>query len=201
MWNSVSCIIVLAVFVAARKVQGKVAAADGENIATPILIDDLCLGVRCASPPDFCKIVYPSDPKNGICCPLYDCRHPPNPCDGHECPYGKCVVKYGQPTCPCPLCTFKCQPVCGKTSSEQYRTFRNMCELKRAACVQNKHVQFVSYGPCPNHFSPCFMKDPCWNIACPDIACPHPILSKRSVANAKRTRADCCPSCDYHILT
>ncbi|KAL5014741.1 hypothetical protein ScPMuIL_009011 [Solemya velum] len=78
------------------------------------------------------------------------------PCDDFDCPNDamECVVnRAGKPKCKCPSCRGVAkEQVCGKIGKKR-QTFKNLCELKRKACTQNKSYELLYDGRCTDDAS------------------------------------------------
>ena len=61
-------------------------------------------------------------------------------------PYSRCVVTNGTAQCVCPKdCPDSNQTVCGSDR----KNYNNECDLKKAACSDNKRLFVIRRGKCP----------------------------------------------------
>ncbi|GBN68552.1 Agrin, partial [Araneus ventricosus] len=72
------------------------------------------------------------------------------PCHNYVCSFGAmCVLQNGRPSCECPTCPERFEPVCGSDGM----SYTNECKMKREACEQRKEISIAYMGLCSKfHF-------------------------------------------------
>ncbi|XP_060914533.1 agrin isoform X9 [Labrus mixtus] len=118
---------------------------------------NICLILLATSTLGFAVLLFLNNYKP----PHFTPAQPPDGCRGMLCGFGAvCERDPTDPTkaeCVCKRveCPSFVAPVCGSDSS----TYSNECELEKAQCHAQRRIKVLRKGPC-------FLKDPCADVAC-----------------------------------